>query len=111
MGHVETQDEVEGEDVVVLAKEDTEPFEHFLPVLSSSVAKHESVEEADGSVDGAVDQEGLPDALVEASLPQPENPVETDEARIGNVLEVGDRHPRVKVFSRLSLDLDLDLPC
>ena len=108
MGHIETEDEVEGKDVVVLAKENAEPLEHFFPVFWGSIAQPVSVKDAYGSIDCAVDQEGLPDALVEASPPQPEDPVEPNEASVWNVFQVGDSHLGVNVLSRLRQDPQLD---
>ena len=65
------------------------------------VPQAKSVEQTYDGVDKGIEKQVLPDALVDAPLPEGQDPEEA-EARVGGVLDVGDRHPKtLRVLSGL----------
>ena len=76
LGHVEPEDEIEGQMVFTLVCINAEPLESLFCVLI--VEEYLSVEEGDKTVEEAIGKEGSPDALVDAPRPEEQDPVEAE---------------------------------
>ena len=76
LGHVKTEDEIEGQMVFTLVCINAEPLKSLFCVLI--VEEYLSVEEGDKTVEESISKEGSPDALVDAPRPEKEDPVEAE---------------------------------
>ena len=92
---VETKHEIDGKKVVKYINVDTPSLEALLEVFGKIlvVPQSKSVEQTYDGVDERVEKQVLPDALVDAPLPEGEDP-EEPKARVGGVLDIGDRHSK-----------------